>query len=100
MRADLLAPMPGIRIETVFRDKDGVVVRAAGSGSRQCPDCGTASASCKGNIRSPVAGPSEESMDSADLRIPFETIWQPPGMQDPLTGRCGLAGVVSWRRFD
>jgi hypothetical protein len=49
MRADLLAPMPGIRILTVLRDKDGVVVRAAGSGSRRCPDCGTLSASCKGN---------------------------------------------------
>src|SRR5258708_29467154 len=48
MRADLLAPMPEIRILTVLRDKDGVVVRAAGSGSRRCPDCGTLSASCKG----------------------------------------------------
>jgi transposase len=40
--------MPEIRILTVLRDKDGVVVRAAGSGSRRCPDCGTLSASCKG----------------------------------------------------
>src|SRR5580700_11388075 len=48
MRAELLAPMPEIRILTVLRDKDGVVVRAAGSGSRRCPDCGTLSAACKG----------------------------------------------------
>src|SRR5258707_15764386 len=48
MRAELLAPMPEIRILTVLLDKDGVVVRAAGSGSRGCPDCGTLSASCKG----------------------------------------------------
>src|SRR5258708_18862429 len=48
MRADLLAPMPEIRILTVLRDRDGLVVRAAGSGSRRCPDCGTLSASCKG----------------------------------------------------
>ncbi len=48
MRADLLAPMPEIGILTVLRDKDGVVVRAVGSGSRRCPDCGTLSASCQG----------------------------------------------------
>src|SRR5579863_2627426 len=41
LRADLLTSMPGIRMLAVLRDKDGVVVRAAGSGSRRCPDCGT-----------------------------------------------------------
>src|SRR5258708_31141141 len=48
MRAERLEAMPEIRILTVLRNKDGVVVRAAGSGSRRCPDCGTLSASCKG----------------------------------------------------
>jgi transposase len=49
MRAKLLlASMPEIRILKTFKDKDGLVVRAAGSGVKRCPDCGTASTSRKG----------------------------------------------------
>ncbi len=49
MRANqLLASMPEIRILKTCKEKDGLVVRAASSGVRSCPDCGTASTSCKG----------------------------------------------------
>jgi transposase len=44
----LLAPLPEIRILKTVKDKDVLVVTAAGLGARRCPDCGTASTSRKG----------------------------------------------------
>ena len=44
----LLAPLPEIRILKAIKGKDAVVVTAASSGARRCPDCGTASSSRKG----------------------------------------------------
>jgi hypothetical protein len=44
----LLASMPEIRILKIFKEKDGLVLRAAGSGLRRCPDCGMPSSSGKG----------------------------------------------------
>jgi hypothetical protein len=44
----LLASMPGIHTLKTFKDKEGLVARAVGSGARRCPDCGTASTSRKG----------------------------------------------------
>jgi transposase len=50
MRAkQLLASMPEIRILKTFKDKDGdLVMKAAGSGLRSCPDCQTPSTFRKG----------------------------------------------------
>lgn len=44
----LLAPLPEIHTLKTIKDKDVLVVTAAGSGARRCPDCGTASTSRKG----------------------------------------------------
>jgi transposase len=44
----LLVPLPEIRVLKTVKDKGILIVTAAGSGERRCPDCGTVSTSHKG----------------------------------------------------